>query len=64
MPHPEQPDTAFDEHRDAPIPEPHTEPAEANDTLTSAGRAQNRISAEPGSGTRVSRDELEDDSQD
>lgn len=39
MPHPEQPNTAADEHRDAPVPEPHGEPAEANDTLTSAGRA-------------------------
>ena len=40
MPHPEEPGTAGDERRDAPIPEPHTEPAEANDTLTSAGRAR------------------------
>lgn len=39
MPHPEQPDTALDEHGDAPVPEQHGEPAEANETLTSAGRA-------------------------
>ena len=39
MPHPEQPDTAADERQDAPVREPHAEPAEANDTLTSAGRA-------------------------
>ena len=39
MPHPEQQDTAFDEHEDAPVPEEHGEPAEANETLTSAGRA-------------------------
>ncbi|MDH2444541.1 hypothetical protein QDR37_11350 [Amnibacterium sp. CER49] len=40
MPHPEDPDTAGDEHRDAPVQEPHGEPAEANDTLTSAGRSR------------------------
>ena len=39
MPHPEQPDTALDEHRDAPVPEEHGEPAEADEELTSAGRA-------------------------
>jgi len=39
MPHPEQPDTAFDAHDDAPVPEEHGEPAEANETLTSAGQA-------------------------
>ncbi|WP_158590055.1 hypothetical protein [Amnibacterium setariae] len=39
MPHPEDPDTAFDE-RDAPVPEEHGEPAEADETLTSAGRAR------------------------
>ena len=39
MPHPENPDTALDEHQDAPVPEEHGEPEEANDTLTSAGRA-------------------------
>lgn len=39
MPHPEQPDTAFDKNADAPVPEEHGEPAEANETLTSAGRA-------------------------
>ena len=39
MPHPEPQDTAFDEHEDAPVPEEHGEPAEANETLTSAGRA-------------------------
>lgn len=39
MPHPVQPDTAFDEHEDAPVPEPHSEPAEANETPTSAGEA-------------------------
>ena len=38
MPHPEDPDTAFDE-RDAPVREEHDEPAAANETLTSAGRA-------------------------
>jgi hypothetical protein len=40
MPHPEPRDTAFDEHADAPVREPHAEPAEANGTPTSAGRAQ------------------------
>jgi hypothetical protein len=40
MPHPEKPDTALDEHGDAPVREPHGEPADANDTLTSAGRAK------------------------
>ncbi|MCU1474256.1 hypothetical protein [Amnibacterium sp.] len=39
MPHPEQPDTALDEHRDAPAREPH---AEADETPTSAGRARKR----------------------
>ena len=39
MPHPEQPDTAFDGHEDAPVPEEHGEPAEADETLTSAGEA-------------------------
>ncbi|HEV7624410.1 MAG TPA: hypothetical protein VGO26_09750 [Amnibacterium sp.] len=39
MPHPEEPDTALDEHQDAPVPEPHAESADANDTLSSAGRA-------------------------
>ena len=41
MPHPEDPDTALDEHEheDAPVPEEHGEPAEANETPTSAGRA-------------------------
>jgi hypothetical protein len=39
MPHPEQPDTAFDEHGADAVPEEHDEPAEANETLTSAGRA-------------------------
>ncbi|MBW4042906.1 MAG: hypothetical protein HIU86_12410 [Acidobacteria bacterium] len=38
MPHPERLDTAEDE-RDAPVPEDHGEPAAANETLTSAGRA-------------------------
>lgn len=38
MPHPEDDDTALDQ-RDAPIPEEHGEPAEANEELTSAGRA-------------------------
>lgn len=39
MPHPEEPDTALDPHRDAPVPEEHGEPAEADETLTSAGEA-------------------------
>jgi hypothetical protein len=39
MPHPEQPDTALDEHADAPVPEEHGEAADANETLTSAGEA-------------------------
>lgn len=39
MPHPEQPDGAFDEHADAPVPEEHGERPEADETLTSAGRA-------------------------
>lgn len=39
LPHPEQPGTAFDEHEDAPVREEHGEPAEANETLTSAGQA-------------------------
>lgn len=39
LPHPEQPDGALDEHADAPVPEDHGEPAEANETLTSAGEA-------------------------
>ena len=39
MPHTEDQDTALDEHRDAPVPEEHGESADANDTLTSAGRA-------------------------
>ena len=39
MPHPERPDTAFDEHGDAPVPEEHGEPAEANETRTTAGTA-------------------------
>lgn len=39
MPHPENPDTAVDPRDDAPVPEQHGEPEEANDTLTSAGRA-------------------------
>lgn len=39
MPHTEDPDTALDEHRDAPVPEEHGEDADANDTLTGAGRA-------------------------
>jgi hypothetical protein len=38
MPHPEQPDTAYDEH-DAPVPEEHGEPVAANEEPTSAGRA-------------------------
>ncbi|MGT2427137.1 hypothetical protein [Amnibacterium kyonggiense] len=38
MPHPEDRDTAFDE-RDAPVPEEHGEPAEANETPTSSARA-------------------------
>ena len=37
MPHPEQQDTAYDE-RDAPVPEEHGEPEEADETPTSAGR--------------------------
>lgn len=32
LPHPESPDTASDEHQDAPVPETHGEPAEANDS--------------------------------
>lgn len=40
MPHPEAPDTALDERRDVPVQEPHGEPAEANETPTSAGRAE------------------------
>jgi hypothetical protein len=39
MPHPERQDTASDEHVDAPVPEEHGEPAEANETLTTAGEA-------------------------
>lgn len=39
MPHPDQPDTAVDPHQDAPIPEDHGEPPEANETPTSAGEA-------------------------
>lgn len=39
MPQPEEPDTALDEHPDAPVPEEHREPAEAEDMLTTAGRA-------------------------
>ncbi|MFD1722090.1 hypothetical protein [Amnibacterium endophyticum] len=39
MPHPDEPDTALDPRRDAPVPEEHDEPAEANETLTSAGEA-------------------------
>ncbi|MGN6743468.1 MAG: hypothetical protein ACTHJL_09260 [Amnibacterium sp.] len=39
VPHPDEPDTALDPHRDAPVQEPHGEPAEANETPTSAGRA-------------------------
>ena len=39
MPHPESPDTASDERGDAPVPEEHGEPEEANSTLTSAGAA-------------------------
>ena len=35
MPHPESPDTAFDERQDAPVPEPHAEPAEANERRAS-----------------------------
>jgi hypothetical protein len=38
MPHPKKDDTVYDE-RDAPVREEHGEPAEANDELTSAGRA-------------------------
>ncbi|MGN6446259.1 hypothetical protein [Amnibacterium sp.] len=39
MPHPEELNTALDEHPDAPVQEEHGEPAEANETLTSAGEA-------------------------
>ena len=46
MPHPEQADTAFDAHDDAPVPEEHGEPAEANETLTSAGEAAAERSAD------------------
>lgn len=38
-PHPQDPDTPSDEHADAPVPEEHGEPEEANRTPTSAGRA-------------------------
>ncbi|HEY0374530.1 MAG TPA: hypothetical protein VGC94_07025 [Amnibacterium sp.] len=40
MPHPDEPDTALDEHHDAPVREPHAETAEANETPTSAGGAR------------------------
>ena len=33
-PHPQPPDTAFDEQQDAPIPEPHAESAEADESPT------------------------------
>jgi hypothetical protein len=39
MPHPEKPDTAFDERTDAPVPEQHGEPAEANEAPSSSARA-------------------------
>lgn len=39
LPHADEPDTALDEHEDAPVPEEHGEPAEANETPTSADRA-------------------------
>lgn len=39
MPHADEPDTALDEHDDAPVPEQHGEPADANGAPTSAGRA-------------------------
>jgi hypothetical protein len=44
MPHPETPDTAFDERSDAPVPEPHGEPAEANESPASGqGDAPNDL---------------------
>ncbi len=40
MPHTEDPETALDERSDAPVPEQHGEPEEAEHTLTSTGRAK------------------------
>lgn len=43
MPHPDSEDTAFDERSDAPIPEPHAEPAEANESPASGQDAPNDL---------------------
>ena len=57
MPRPDQPDTALDDHPDAPLPEEHGEPAEADETPTSTGRAA-------GQGQPLPRFPAEDDASD